>query len=286
MTRKTWRSLYLALLAMVVVAESGCSTNPATGESSFTRLLSESGEQEIGRENHPKILAEFGGAYQHQDVPFEKILEELQPERSLSYSPLFQVYFNMLNLPDVSVELPDLSIEKMAAPEAGSKFDFTLYIKDDPKGILLTLVYNTDLFKQPRMAALLDQFEHLLRQIADRPAAQISTLSLVTPETQNLLPDPTRDLGSYWSGAISTLIARQAEKQPKSVAVVDYHEEWTYRELDEHSNRLANYLLAKGIAREGVVAVYGHRSAANAIADAVFFGLLRPDFIQKYKPVY
>lgn len=68
MTRKTWRSLYLALLAVVVVAESGCSTNPATGESSFTGLLSESGEQEIGQENHPKILAEFGGAYQNQEL--------------------------------------------------------------------------------------------------------------------------------------------------------------------------------------------------------------------------
>lgn len=68
MRRKTWRSLYLALLAVVVVAESGCSTNPATGESSFTGLLSESGEQEIGRENHPKILEEFGGAYQNQEL--------------------------------------------------------------------------------------------------------------------------------------------------------------------------------------------------------------------------
>ena len=68
MTRKTWRSLYLALLAMVVVAESGCSTNPATGESSFTGLMSESDEQSIGRENHPKILEEFGGAYPDQQV--------------------------------------------------------------------------------------------------------------------------------------------------------------------------------------------------------------------------
>ena len=68
MTRKTWRSLYLALLAVVVVAESGCSTNPATGESSFTGLMSESDEQSIGRENHPKILEEFGGAYPDQQV--------------------------------------------------------------------------------------------------------------------------------------------------------------------------------------------------------------------------
>jgi predicted Zn-dependent protease len=68
MTRKTWRSLYLALLAVVVVAESGCSTNPATGESSFTGLMSESDEQSIGRENHPKILEEFGGAYPDRQV--------------------------------------------------------------------------------------------------------------------------------------------------------------------------------------------------------------------------
>ncbi len=68
MTRKTWRSIYLALLAVVVVAESGCSVNPATGESSFTGLMSESEEQSIGRENHPKILQEFGGAYQNQNL--------------------------------------------------------------------------------------------------------------------------------------------------------------------------------------------------------------------------
>ncbi|HEY7688803.1 MAG TPA: M48 family metalloprotease, partial [Dongiaceae bacterium] len=68
MTWKSWRSLSLALLALIAIVESGCSTNPATGESTFTGFLSEEGEQEIGRENHPKVLAEFGGAYQNQEL--------------------------------------------------------------------------------------------------------------------------------------------------------------------------------------------------------------------------
>jgi amino acid adenylation domain-containing protein len=202
------------------------------------------------------------GAYQHQDVPFEKLVEELRPERSLSHTPLFQVYFNMLNLPEATVELPDLLIEHMSAPETGSKFDLTLYVKEQAAGILFALVYNTALFGQPRMAILLEQFEHLLSQIADRPEAQISCFSLVTPGTEKRLPDPAQDLPSHWQGAVTTLFALQAQKHPENLAVMDYQEAWTYQELDERSNRLARYLLAREIPQEGVVAVYAHRSAA------------------------
>jgi non-ribosomal peptide synthetase component F len=131
------------------------------------------------------------GAYAHQDLPFEKLVEELQPERSLSHTPLFQVLFNMLTLQDSRLALPGIVSEVVSFPEAESKFDLTLYVREQLEGLHLDLVYNADLFDQPRMLELLQQFRHLLGQVVAHPQASIAEYSLVTPAAQAFLPDPT-----------------------------------------------------------------------------------------------
>jgi amino acid adenylation domain-containing protein len=201
-------------------------------------------------------------AHAHQDVPFEKILEEIQPERTLSHTPLFQVFFNMINLSLEELKLPGLSTEFEFAPDLTSKFDLTLYLEEQVEGILLRLVYNSDLFERARMVELLEQYKHLLAQVVATPDANISTLSLVTTTARAVLPDPTQPLDDAWIGSVPALFSEHARQNPKCIAVNDKHGEWTYDELNARSNQLANFLIARGIQKGEAVAIYAHRSAS------------------------
>lgn len=204
-------------------------------------------------------------AYANQDVPFEKLIEELKPERDLSRTSIFQVYFNLFSFSD-RLDLPDgESINFVDAwlqsEENLSKFDLTLYAGANDKEIKLALVYNADLFAPARMTAMLEQFTHLLTQIVAQPDAPISHLSLVTSSAQALLPNPTQPIASIRDDAITTLFSDQANRRPSELALVDRHESWSYKDLDRRSNQLANYLRASGIEKGDIVAIYGRRSA-------------------------
>lgn len=206
------------------------------------------------------------GAYTHQDMPFEKLVEELQPERDTSRNPLFQVWFNMLNLGDIQLELPSLSCEPVEMTERTSMFDLNLYVIEQKHSIQLKLVYNSDLFASEQMSQMLEQFNHLLNQIVDNPAISIADLSLVTPLAQSLLPNPQQPLTPQSQPAVHTIFSQQAQKVPQQLAVVDTQVRWTYAELEERANQLANYLLANQIQSQNIVAIYGHRSAALIVS--------------------
>jgi amino acid adenylation domain-containing protein len=202
-------------------------------------------------------------AYAHQDVPFDKLVEELQPERDLSRTPIFQVWFNMLNLGDQELTLSELKVEPFSSQGTRSKFDLTLYVQEQPaQGIRLKLVYNVALFEPERMEEMLAQFQHLLEQIVEQPEAGIASFSLVTPKAQLILPNPTQELCSKWEKAPHQRFSQQAQQVPEKLAVVDAQETWSYDELEAWSNQLAHYLLKHGIGSQDVVAIYGHRSAA------------------------
>jgi amino acid adenylation domain-containing protein len=202
------------------------------------------------------------GAYAHEDLPFEKLLEELQPERDLSRTPLFQVFFNMLNLPDGEIELPDLNVELLPPRDVGAKFDATIYVRELNRRIAIELVYNSNLFTDERMRYTLAQFECVLSQVVDDPDKNIVDYSLVTPESQKILPDPTESLSSKWEGAVHAIFSRQARNAPERAAIIGDSEVWTYGDLESRANRLANYMRAHGIVTQDIVAIYGHRSPA------------------------
>ena len=217
-------------------------------------------------------MKSHSSAYAHQDVPFEKLLEELRPERDMSRTPIFQAYINMLNLDDAKLDLPGVTSKSIGRSEPESKFDLTLYIRDDKKNIQFNLVYNSSLFSRPRMAEMLRQLESVLSQVVDDPAVPIRRLSLVTEESALILPNPRQDLNNDWHGAIHERLSLQASNRPESLALSDSWGKWDYKALDSNSNRIAHFLRMGGIQREDVVAVYAHRSASLV---CVVFGILK-----------
>ncbi|HEX5715932.1 MAG TPA: amino acid adenylation domain-containing protein [Thermoanaerobaculia bacterium] len=201
------------------------------------------------------------GAYAHQDVPFEMLLEELRPERDLSRTPFFQVMFNMLNFPQAEAELPDLAVEAFSSPAAGSKFDLTLYVADRPDGIGIEWVYNADLFDGDRIALLARQLDGLLAQAVEQPASPIDAFSLLTEEDRAALPDPAAPLVPEWHGAVHERFARMAQSAPERTAILDGDRVRTYGELNVASDRLAHHLRANGVGTGDVVAIYAQRGA-------------------------
>ncbi len=200
-------------------------------------------------------------AYAHQSVPFEAILARLNLQRDLSRTPLFQVLFNMLNLPPADLALPDLALRVLTPGEPPSKFDMTFYVSEAESKVWINLVYNADLFDEARMADLLAQLETLLAQALDRPAEPVDHLSLVTSGGRRLLPDPTAPLDAGWIGGVHELFAAQAERAPERPAVVDGEAVWSYGDLLAGSRGVAGWLASQGVAPSDPVAIFAHRSA-------------------------
>jgi amino acid adenylation domain-containing protein len=202
------------------------------------------------------------GAYAHQELPFEKLVEELQPERDLSRNPFFQVWVNMLNLDSSPVKLADLKIETIVTAEQTSKFDLTLYISEKAEELRLNLVSNADLFSEERMEELLRQYEYLLQQITTNPACAIGCYSLVTSAKASILPNPNELLRSDPGQVIYHRFMQHSQNKPKQLAVVDSQGAWSYELLNHRSNQLAHYLHEQKIQSQDVVAIYGARSTA------------------------
>ena len=206
------------------------------------------------------------GAYTHQDLPFEKIVEAINPNRDLSRNPLFQIMFNMADVSERVLQLAGCEVIKESFFDPEAKFDITLYAPEKAGAIELAIVYNADLFSESRIAIMLEQFGYLLSQIADEPGAKIGEYSLVPPSSPALSPDPNESLDDTWEGPIHAYVTAWAERAPDRIAVVDADETWTYGELENGSNQLANKLIEQGIQPKDIVAIYAHRSAPLVLA--------------------
>jgi amino acid adenylation domain-containing protein len=201
-------------------------------------------------------------AYAHQDISFDRLLEELNPARNLSHTPLFQVFFNMTNTPALAMQWGDMQAEIITPQETGSKFDLTLYLQEDATGLRLDVVAKADLFLPERLVEFLQQYRLLAEQIVEQPDAVIDSYSLVTPTARAVLPDPRAPLSDRWEGAIHELLSQQATQHPERIALEDPTERWSYGELERRANQLAHWLVAQGIGPGDVVAIAAHRSAA------------------------
>ncbi|MDD5350311.1 MAG: amino acid adenylation domain-containing protein [Chthoniobacteraceae bacterium] len=202
------------------------------------------------------------GAYAHQDVPFDKLVEILQPSRSLNRTPLFQIFFNQLNFPEEAVAFPGVATRPLPTLQTTSKFDLTLYVTVQAEGIDLQAVYNAALFDAAHIAAMLRQLRCLLEQISADPDRPLAAYSLVTEDARPILPDPTAPLPLQWEGSIARRFDLQASRNPNRPAVSDPAGTWTYRQLQAAADGVARTLAGGGIRPGDLVAVYAHRGRA------------------------
>jgi amino acid adenylation domain-containing protein/non-ribosomal peptide synthase protein (TIGR01720 family) len=201
-------------------------------------------------------------AYSHQDLPFEKLVDALQPERSLSHLPLFQVMFDLQNVPISSLDLPGLSISSFPVETGIAKFDLALSIENTSSGLIAEWEYNSDLFDDSTIARMAGNFHTLVTGIVANPQQPISQLTLLTEiEQYQLLVDWNNTKKDYpLDKCIHQLFEEQVIKTPDAVAVEIEGEKLTYQELNQRANQLANYLQKLGVNPEVLVGICVERS--------------------------
>jgi amino acid adenylation domain-containing protein/non-ribosomal peptide synthase protein (TIGR01720 family) len=201
-------------------------------------------------------------AWLHQDIPFEKLVEELAPERGLAHSPLFQAMLVLQNAPAGSLEIQDLCLRPVSVDAATSKFDLTLILEEHEGVLAGTVEYATDLFDAATIDRLAGHFERLLAAALAAPGLSAAELPLLTEAERHQLLRGWNDTVSRFprETTLHGLFAEQAEARPTAVAVEMGEERLTFRELRQRAERLARRLVALGLQPEERVAVWAERS--------------------------
>ncbi|MFJ9454231.1 amino acid adenylation domain-containing protein [Kitasatospora sp. NPDC101447] len=207
-------------------------------------------------------------AFAHQEVPFERLVDELAPERDPSRNPLFQIMFALNNTAPAEFDGTDLRATELATPWHGSRFDLTLHLTEQPDGSLRGVVeYATALFGPERMAALAQHFATLLEGLADDPRTTLHEAPLASAGELELLAGFNDTAVEYpQDGLLHGLVEEQAERSPDAVAVRFEGRELTYAQLDAAAARVARRLRATGVGPESVVGVCLHRSLELPVA--------------------
>ena len=203
-------------------------------------------------------------AYAHQDMPFERLVEELRPERSLSYNPLFQVMFSMQSAARRAFELTGLQIQPFGGVVgATAKFDISFFLLDGVDGFSGRVEYNTDLFDATTIDRMLRHYLRLVEAALADPETRTSQLQLLDEaERTQVLCDFNRTDAKYSQDLpLHDLVARQVEMTPDAVALICGNERVSYRDLNARANQLAHYLIKRGAGPEVLVGIYCERSA-------------------------
>jgi amino acid adenylation domain-containing protein len=201
-------------------------------------------------------------AYKHQDVPFDQVVEALQPQRSLSHSPLFQVMFVLQNTPMSELELPGVTLTQLEAENTIARFDLTLSITETDRGLVGSWEYNTDLFDGSTIERITNHFENLLSAIVCNPQQRVSELPLLsTAESQQLLVEWNDTQAEYpQNKCIHQLFEVQVERTPEAVAIIFEDQQLTYQQLNQRANQLASHLQTLGVRPEVLVGICIERS--------------------------
>ncbi|OYD99113.1 non-ribosomal peptide synthetase, partial [Nostoc sp. 'Peltigera membranacea cyanobiont' 232] len=209
----------------------------------------------------PRIREMALSAYAHQDLPFEMLVEALQPERDLSHTPLFQVMFVLQNAPMSEIELTGLTVNSLPIESSTAKFDLTLIMENTVTGLVGWWEYNTDLFDSSTIERVTSHFVTLLEGIVSNPSEQISQLPLLTQIEQQQLVEWNYTQSNYpQDKSIHQLFEEQVELTPDDIAVVYENQHLTYRELNSRANQLAHYLKSLGVKANVLVGICVERS--------------------------
>ena len=201
-------------------------------------------------------------AYAHQDVPVEKVIDQVQVPRSLSHSPLFQVMFILQNAPKQIIDLAGLTLEELEFDSGTAKFDLTVEMAEMDEGLACAVEYNTDVIEQTVVLRMLGHFQMLLQSVVDDPGRRVLDFSLMDEEERRRLVVEWNDTAEEYhhDKCIHTLFEDQVERTPSAAAVTDRTRTVTYLELNNRTNKLAHYLRRRGVARGAIVAVFLERS--------------------------
>jgi amino acid adenylation domain-containing protein/non-ribosomal peptide synthase protein (TIGR01720 family) len=201
-------------------------------------------------------------AYAHQEVPFERLVEVLNPERSLGRHPLFQVWLNLQNTAETEISLPGVEIGPQDCGIGAAKFDLAFSLREHydeegrPAGMTGLVEYSADLFDPGTVLAMADRLLRLLDAACAEPDRPITRLEVLSPEERRqVLHDFNATAHDVPQGTIADMFEDQAARTPSSVAISYDGTELTYAQLDARANRLAHLLTGRGVGPEDVVAV-------------------------------
>ncbi|MEM7758013.1 MAG: amino acid adenylation domain-containing protein [Cyanobacteria bacterium P01_A01_bin.40] len=206
-------------------------------------------------------------AYEHQDVPFEQVVEVLQPQRSLSHSPLIQVMFILQNAPIGKMELPGVTFAQLERENTIAKFDLTLSVTETDQELQGFWEYNTDLFERSTIERMSWHLQTLLEAITENPQQQVTQLPLLNQAERHQLLVELNDTEREYpkDKCIHQLFEEQVETNPDVIAVVFEDQQLTYRELNARANQLAHYLKSLGVKPETLVGICVERSVEMVI---------------------
>ncbi|MES1243260.1 MAG: amino acid adenylation domain-containing protein, partial [Acidobacteriota bacterium] len=198
------------------------------------------------------------GAFAHQEMPFQKLVEELQPERSLQRSPFFQVFFTLQSSTIPPAALPGLTLEALPVESGTSKFELTLSLAETAGGWIASIEHNRHLFDSATAERMLRHFLVLLSTFVAEPGRALSELPLMSaPERHQLVHEWNDTRWGDWEGSlVHRVFEAQAAARPDAVALLDRNRRFTYGELESHANRLARALRRLGVGPEVAVGVY------------------------------
>ena len=215
------------------------------------------------REILHRVRATTLEAFEHQEVPFEKVVEELHPARHLSHHPLFQVAFVLQPAGGAPPTLPGLTVEPVAVPVATSKFDLTLFVAETAGGLRAKLEYSTDQFDAGTIERLLASFELLLQGAVADPTTLLSQLPILdAAERQRVLVDWNRTAREYpGDRTVAALFEECAARTPDALAIVDGDDLLSYAALNARANSIARDLQRRGVTAASLVGLPAERSA-------------------------
>lgn len=229
-------------------------------------LNEESTVQELFKQVRERLL----NAYSHQDLPFEKLVEIVHPERDTSRSPIFQVAFVFQNAPFTKIELPDLEIKPYEIEGVTSNYDMTLYMQKGNNKFNATFEYNTDLFNRNTIKRIASEFDNLLEQTVAEPKKKISKISILTKEgAQKVLLDFNNTYNEFESNkCVHQKFEELVELNPDSIALtftevegkLALTEQLTYHEVNKRANQLARLLRKNGVSKDTIVSISLQRS--------------------------
>lgn len=207
-------------------------------------------------------------AYAHQELPFDKLVEVLQPTRTSSHTPLFQVMFVLQNAPMETLALPGLTLEVLAADTRAAKFDLTLACLETVDGIAGSLEYRTELFDASTIARLSGHFEALLKGIVANVNTPLARLPFITAPERHLTCETwnATQAALPYRQCLHQLFERQVDTRPDAPAIISAHRAFSYAQANHFANRLAHRLRKSGVGPQQVVAIVMEKNIAQVLA--------------------